>query len=171
MKIKIENSKNNYFQRKGNSTLKGFSKTKILLIFFLFIVFIKAKKQIKDNSNKKGIKNININEHINMSINLNISNYINIAVNFDNKYIYPCITFLTSLLDNRADSTFYIIHILTGTNLRNDTYYKISSVIEKFGKKYCNVSFYDMGEQFKGATAGKYIVKLLKKLPLNNSSQ
>ena len=146
MKIKIKKYIKKT-ERKDNLTLEEFSITKIPLILFLFIVFIKVNKQIKNNTGKKEIKNINI----------NISNYINIAVNFDNKYIYPCITFLTSLLDNRADSTFYIIHILTGTNLRNDTYYKISSVIEKFGKKYCNVSFYNMGDQFKGATAGKYI--------------
>ena len=123
MKIKITKYRKKT-ERKDNLTLEEFSITKIPLILFLFIVFIKVNKQIKDNTGKKEIKNKNI----------NISNYINIAVNFDNKYIYPCITFLTSLLDNRADSTFYIIHILTGTNLRNDTYYKINSVIEKFGK-------------------------------------
>ena len=105
-------------------------------------------------------KIIIINENINININytnLNISNYINIAVNFDNKYIYPLLTFLTSLLDNRADTTFYIIHIMSGNFLGNDTYIKINSVIDKFGKSYCNVSFYNMSNQFIGATTGNYI--------------
>jgi len=36
-------------------------------------------------------------------------NYIHLAVNFDNKYLYPCIVYLTSLLCNKAKSTFYKI--------------------------------------------------------------
>ena len=168
MKIIITNFKNISFKRKKNFYYIRIPKfIKIPFIFFLLIIFIKTKtkrhiKKTIDKTNKNDI--ININENINMNINMNInytnvniSNYINIAINFDDKYIYPCLTFLTSLLDNRADTTFYIIHIMTGNNLRNDTKLKIKLVLEKFGKSFCNVSFYNMGDQFRGATSGKYI--------------
>ena len=121
---------------------KKYKTKKILVVFFLFIISIFIQRKTDKN------------------INLNIYNYINIAVNIDNNYIYQCITFLTSLLNNRAISTFYIIHILTENNLRNDTYNKVNSIIEKFGKNFSNVSYYNMGDQFRGATSGKIISKV-----------
>ena len=81
---------------------------------------------------------------INFWLNKNF-NYIHIAVNFDNKYLYPCIVYLTSLLCNKAKSTFYIIHILTGNNIMNSTFDKINKTIEKFGKNDSNVSYYNLG--------------------------
>ena len=84
-----------------------YKRKKILFVFFLFIIFIFIQRKTDGN------------------INLNIYNYINIAVNIDNNYIYQSITFLTSLLNNRAISTFYIIHILTEKNLRNVSYYNM----------------------------------------------
>ena len=120
---------------------KKYKRKKILVVFFLFIISIFIQRKTDKN------------------INLNIYNYINIAVNIDNNYIYQCITFLTSLLNNRAISTFYIIHILTENNLRNDTYNKVNSIIEKFGKNFSNVSYYNMGDQFRGATSGEIISK------------
>ena len=164
MKIIIENLKITSFRKKKNYYYIRISKfIKIPFIFFLFIIFITTKpkshiKKIIDKTYKNEIINIyeNVNKNINYT-NLNIANYINIAVNFDNKYIYPLLTFLTSLLDNRADTTFYIIHIMNGNFLGNDTYIKINSIIDKFGKSYCNVSFYNMSNQFIGATTGNYI--------------
>ena len=90
-------------------------------------------------------------------IEMNNTNYIHLAVNIDNKYIYPLIVYLTSLLDNQASSTFYIMHILTGNNIRNDTFYKINSTIEKFGKNSLNVTYYNMKDQFNRATHGGII--------------
>ena len=139
MKIFSKTKISRIFTRKSNSNK---NLLKIKFIFFLFFILINIKKK----SHKK--------------INLNISNYINIAVNFDNKYIYPFVTFLTSLLEHRADSTFYIIHTLIENNLKNDTYQKVNSVIEKFGKNYSNISYYTMGNQFSRATSGKYISKV-----------
>ena len=121
---------------------KKYKTKKILVVFFLFIISIFIQRKTDKN------------------INLDIYNYINIAVNIDNNYIYQCITFLTSLLNNRAISTFYIIHILTENNLRNDTYNKVNSIIEKFGKNFSNVSYYNMGDQFRGATSGEIISKV-----------
>ena len=73
-------------------------------------------------------------------------NYIHLAVNFDNKYLYPCIVYLTSLLCNKAKSSFYIIHILTGNNIINGTFDKINKTIETFGKNSSNVSYYNLGD-------------------------
>jgi len=84
-------------------------------------------------------------------------NYIHLAVNFDNKYIYPCLVYLTSLLCNKAESSFYIIHLLTGNDIINGTFDKINKTIETFGKNSSNVSYYNLGEQFKGATSGPHI--------------
>ena len=147
---------------------------KIIFIFLLLIIFrffviknynnnllIHLMEDTNTSKDKKDIKSKdelnNIKSDLNNIENEKISNYINIGINIDNKYIYPCIVFLTSLLNNRAKSTFYIIHILTNTSLRNDTYNKVNEVIKQFGKNFCNVSYYDMGEQFKGATSGEYI--------------
>ena len=85
------------------------------------------------------------------------TNYMHLALNIDNKYIYPCIVYLTSLLLNRADSTFYIFHILAGNNIRNDAFKKVNETIIRLGKKHSNVSFYNMGDQFRSATAGSII--------------
>ena len=82
-----------------------------------------------------------------------LTNYIHLALNIDNKYTYPCIVSLTSLLINRARSSFYIIHILIGNDVKNETLDKIKLTIEEFGNNYCNISFYRMGDQFRGATA------------------
>ena len=118
-----------------NLISKTFSK--ILLSFLLMIIFYNNWKTREFSSNK--------------------NNYIHIAVNFDNKYIYPFIVYLTSLLINRAKSTFYIIHVLTGNNIINGTFDKINKTLEAFGKNASNVSYYNLGDQFKGATSGQYI--------------
>ena len=78
-------------------------------------------------------------------------NKIHVAVNMDNRYIYCCIVFLTSLLKNRAESTFYIIHILTNkTSLESMN--KINNIIEKFGNNSSKVIYYNLGDDFKGAS-------------------
>lgn len=106
-----------------------------LLILIVFLIFGKIEDKVE----------------------MNKTNYIHLAVNIDNKYIYPLIVYLTSLLDNQAYSTFYIIHILTGKNIKNDTFYKINATIEKFGKNASNVTYYNMGDQFNRATHGGFI--------------
>ena len=113
----------------------------------------KRNTKIKINVKKKN--NITNNKKINQQKNL--TNYIHLALNIDNKYVYPCLVYLTSLLSNRANSTFYIIHILIGDSVKNSSLYKFKSTIEVFGNNFSNVSFYNMGDQFKGATSGRYI--------------
>ena len=75
----------------------------------------------------------------------------------DNKYIYPLLVFLTSLFDNRANSTFYIHHLLHYKNIRNEYVSKINSFIEKYGKDVSNITYYNMGDDFKGAITGTHI--------------
>jgi lipopolysaccharide biosynthesis glycosyltransferase len=70
----------------------------------------------------------------------------------DDKYIYPCIVFLTSLLDNRAKSTFYMIHILGNNKLTNFSKEKINKIIERFGNNSANVIYYNLEGYFKNAT-------------------
>jgi len=86
----------------------------------------------------------------------NITNKIHISINVDNKYIYTCLVYLTSLLDNRAESTYYIIHALTNHNLSKDSIDKIKAVIKKFGKNCSEILFYNLGDDFKGATIRSY---------------
>ena len=72
-------------------------------------------------------------------LKLKVLNKIHIAINMDNRYIYSCIVFLTSLLDNRAKSKYYVIHILTNGKLSIDSKNKIINTTETFGKYYSEV--------------------------------
>ena len=50
----------------------------------------------------------------------------------DNKFFYSCIVLITSLLDNKAKSSFYIIHLLYNNNTLINPMDKIDKVLEKF---------------------------------------
>lgn len=82
---------------------------------------------------------------------------IHIALNIDNKFIYPCIVFLTSLLDNRSPSTIYHIHILTSKDFSQDNINKINTLINKFGKDFLKIEFINMHNAFEGAMTNNYI--------------
>ena len=91
-------------------------------------------------------------------INKNKSNsYINpihLSLSINNNYLYPAIVYLTSLLDNRANSTFYNIHLLTKGDLTKDSLDKIKSVIndKKYGNNVTKLFIYNLGNDFEGAT-------------------
>ena len=82
---------------------------------------------------------------------------IHIALNIDNKFIYPCIVFLTSLLDNRSPSTIYHIHILTSKDFSQDNINKINTLINKFGKDFLKIEFINMHNAFERAMTNNYI--------------
>ena len=83
------------------------------------------------------------------------NNYIHLALSVDNTYIYPSIVMLTSLLDNKNESTCYSIHILTThQNFSEDSRTKINTLIDRFGKNCDELQYYDLGLDFKGATTG-----------------
>ena len=130
LKIKSnkKNKKKRFYIKKTNALIKYLIKG--MIIFFVFIFSI-----------KKFFK----------------TNYVHIALNIDNNFIYPCIVLLTSLLLNRAASTFYIIHLLFGGNTKIDSFQKINETIAKFGKYHSNISYYNMGDKYINATSGNII--------------
>ena len=84
----------------------------------------------------------------------------------DHHYIYPFIVFLTSLLDNKARASFYIIHILTNNSTTIDCIDKINSIKEKFGKKFVEIKYYNLEGDFKGATTKNFPLTTYYRLSL-----
>lgn len=134
------NFKNN--GSKKNLFFQKIEKITVVLLLIIIIVIIIVKLIFKRSSNIPIQK---------------FSNYIHLALNIDNKYVYPCIVTLTSLLSNKEKSTFYIIHILIGNDIDNNTFYKINTTLKHISTDSSNVTFYNMGDQFQGATIGDYI--------------
>ena len=102
----------------------------IILILFILIVLLSIiiskniKLKEKDNEKKQEKEKEKKKEKEEYKKNI-----IHLSVNIDDKYIYPCIVYLTSLLDNRAISTIYIIHVLTNNRLSNEFIKKIDKII------------------------------------------
>ena len=107
----------------------------IKIVFFIILLFtyFSIIKRIK-NTNKENKNNVHV------------------SLNIDDKYIYPSIVFLTSLLDNRANSTFYNIHILGNNNLSMISKNKINQLIDKFGNNSVKLNYYNLEGYFKNAT-------------------
>ena len=124
-------------------------------------------KKEKENENKKKEENKENKENEENNANLKKNEKkdnekkentdIQIGINIDNKYIYPCLVFLTSLLENRGPTTIYNIHILTGDSINKDYVNKINSLIKKYGKDYLKIKYYNMKDDFKGAITGSHI--------------
>ena len=141
---------------------------KVLKLFFyiilLCICFMKRKKgketsikNIHNNSNNTIIKNITFN---------NDKHNIHLSINIDNNYIYPCIVYMTSLLHNRMQSSFYNIHLLTNNNLTKEAMIKINKIAEKFGNNSVKLNYYNLENYFKNATTGHLSVATYFKLAL-----
>ena len=104
-------------------------------------------------NNYNYINNYNYTNNYNYINNFNQNKkIIHLSFNMDNNYIYACIVYLTSILHNRANSTFYIIHILTNNNLSKESKKKIDNIIERFGNNSVNLSYYNLEGYFKNAT-------------------
>ena len=93
-------------------------------------------------------------------------NIIHLSINIDDNYIYPSIVYLTSLLDNMKNSTFYTIHILSNNNLTNSSIDKINKVINKFGKSSVKLIYYNLEGYFKNVTTGRITVATYYKILL-----
>ena len=123
----------------------------IIKLFFIilpiFILFLKIKRK-------------------NISNDIQNRNNIHLALNVDDKYIYPSIVFLTSLMDNRANSTFYTIHLLTNNNLTVNSTNKITRLVNKFGYNSIKLIYYNLEGYFKNATAGYISVATYYKILL-----
>ena len=108
------------------------------LLIFIFLIYIIS------STKTKGIKAIY--NDTDYKINIHLSNII------DDKYIYPFLIYLTSLLDNRANSTFYTIHLLTNNNLTEKSKTKINKIINKFGNNSVKLIYYNLEDYFKNST-------------------
>ena len=99
-------------------------------------------------------------------LNKKEKNYIHLSINIDNKYIYPSLVFLTSLFDNRANSTFYVIHLLTNDQLSNESKKKIKTTVKRFANDSAELIYHDLGDDFKGSEYGYLPVATYYKLAL-----
>lgn len=77
---------------------------------------------------------------------------IHLSISLNHNYLYNCIVYLTSLLNNRNKSTFYIIHILIDNSIKNESMTKINKIIKKFGKQHVELKYYNLEGDFKNAT-------------------
>jgi len=135
-----------------------------MIIILLSIYFINNKKGKEDLINNIQYNNTN---HDNIQYdNIKYNNTIHLSLNIDDKYIYPCIVYLTSLLDNRANSTVYTIHILTNNKLSKESKNKIDKIIERFGNHSVNLNYYNLEGYFKNATTGYISVATYYKIVL-----
>ena len=75
-------------------------------------------------------------------------NSIHIGLSMDKYYFYPCIVLIASLLDNKAKSSFYNIHILFDKSIDDNFLGKINSTIYRLGENSVNVIFHKMGDDF-----------------------
>ena len=88
------------------------------------------------------IHNINrINNHIQKKCN-----YIPIAFSVDNKYLYPLIVLLTSILINANPSTFYLFYIMIPYNFYINNMRKIIDLSNKF--QNCKIKFFNLGKKY-----------------------
>jgi len=148
---------NKNFPKRQTSKKKPLSKyTKKILIKSLFIIFL-------------SIIFICI-----QFIKKYLSNKIHVAINVDNKYIYACLVYLTSLLDNKAESTYYIIHALFGNKFSQDNINKIKTIVKNFGRGGSEIIFHNLRDDFKNApkncfqTSNYYRLALPSLLPKIN---
>ena len=129
---------------------------------FIILIFISSFSGILIAliTNEINIKDIKEYENETNKINnlrKNKNHIINIALNIDNNYVYPCIVFLTSLLENIGFYTIYSIYILIPNNFNYNNKLKISNLINKYGKDKLNITFINMKDSYKGAVTNFYI--------------
>jgi len=115
------------------------------------------KNKNTENKEKETDKTEQDNKEKENIIDNNGINYIHLGLALDNKYLYPLLVCLTSILENRAKTTFYIIHIQISKNLNKGYFEKINKLIERYGKEASNITYYNMGDDFRGAITGSHI--------------
>ena len=118
---------------------------------------IEDKNKNTENKEKETDKTEQDNKEKENIIDNNGINYIHLGLALDNKYLYPLLVCLTSILENRAKTTFYIIHIQVSKNLNKGYFEKINKLIERYGKEASNITYYNMGDDFRGAITGSHI--------------
>jgi len=80
--------------------------------------------------------------------------HIPIAFAIDNKFTYPLIVLLTSILYNSKSNTFYYFHIMIPDEFLEENRQKIYGFCKKY--KRCKIIFFNMGKKYKGWRTSKY---------------
>ena len=73
---------------------------------------------------------------------------ISISYSSDNKYIYPTIVSMTSLVSNAGNDTFYNIYILHTPDFTEKNKQFLKTVEKKFPNK-CSIIYFNMGNKYK----------------------
>ena len=82
---------------------------------------------------------------------------IPIAFAIDNKFTYPLIVLLTSILFNSKSSTIYYFHIMIPNDFFEENKQKIKGLFKKYKKcKKCKIIFLNMGKKYKDWKTSKY---------------
>ena len=137
---------------------------------FIFLSFIFTIITTKTKKNKKVflIKKNNIHKEVDIPVN-STKFQISIAYSTDNKFLYPTLVSITSLLENiKYNKTFYDIYIMITDDFEN----RNKNILESVEKRYprqCKINFIEMGNMFneqKVLPASKYYrLALHDKLP------
>ena len=87
-------------------------------------------------------------------IKLKSNFYIPIAFSIDNKFTYPLIVLLTSILYNSKSNTLYYFHIMIPDNFFKENEQKIYGICQKYKK--CKIKFFNMGKKYEGWKISRY---------------
>ena len=91
--------------------------------------------------------------------NKNDRKSIPIAISIDNKYTFPGLVFITSLMENIGPKTKYEIYIMSPYELPENTQNKFSSLIKKYGKEKLKITLINMENNFVPSIKHLYISK------------
>ena len=115
-----------------------------ILIFFYLLLEINFKLEPKDKS------------------------IIPIAFATDNKFTYPLIVLLTSILYNSKSDTFYYFYIMVPNDFFKKNKQRITGLCKKYKK--CKTKFLNMGEKYKDWKTDKhYSAAVYYRLSLSNN--
>lgn len=101
-----------------------------ILLFFYLLIIITFKLKPKDKS------------------------IIPVAFAIDDKFTYPLIVLLTSILYNSKSSSFYYFHIMVPDEFFEENKQKINGLCKKYQK--CKIIFFNMGKRYKDWKINSY---------------
>lgn len=129
---KIVNKTNRLFK-----FLLKYKKIIILIIIFFYLLHSQRLKIFKSHK-KKIYKPISI----------------PVAFAIDNKFTYPLIVLLTSILYNSSPNTFYFFYIMVTNDFYKGNEIKIYNLINKYPN--CKITFYNMTDKYSNWTINNY---------------
>ena len=118
--------------------------------------YTKEEEKVKEKIvEEKQEKNIELETQNNTSeIREGNKNKTTISISYatDNKYIYPTIVSMTSLVANAGSNTFYNIYILHTPDLKESSKEFLNSVQNKYPDK-CKIIYFNMNKKYMGLPA------------------